>query len=52
MLWVVLATLGVVMLIACANITNLLMVRAESRQQGLSIRGALERGGCCWRGIC
>ncbi len=44
MLWVVMATLGLVMLIACANITNLLMVRAESRQQELSIRSALGAG--------
>jgi predicted permease len=44
MLWVVMATLGVVMLIACANITNLLMVRADSRQQELSVRGALGAG--------
>jgi len=43
-LWIVMGTIGVVMLITCANLANLLLVRVEARQQELAVRAALGAG--------
>src|SRR5580704_972536 len=43
-LWAVMGTIGLVMLIACANVTDLFLVRVEARQQELAVRAALGAG--------
>jgi predicted permease len=50
LLWILMGSIGMVLVIACANVANLVLVRVEGRQQELAIRAALGASRGCIAG--
>lgn len=52
-LWVMLGAVGLVLLVACAHVANLFMVRMEARRRETALRAALgaTRGRLAWRSL-